>query len=38
VGIGLHSMRDRAEELGGNFMINNHTDGGVQVVAQLPIG
>jgi signal transduction histidine kinase len=38
VGIGLHSMRERAEELGGSCHIGNRANGGVQVVAQLPIG
>lgn len=37
VGIGLHSMRERAEELGGQWVIGNRVEGGVQVVAQLPI-
>jgi signal transduction histidine kinase len=37
VGIGLHSMRERAEELGGHCVIGNSPDGGVQVVAALPL-
>ena len=38
VGIGLHSMRERAEELGGSCAIGPGNSGGVQVIAHLPIG
>jgi signal transduction histidine kinase len=38
VGIGLHSMRERAAELGGNCVIGQRVEGGTQVVAQLPLG
>lgn len=38
IGIGLHSMRERAEELGGSCVISSHAEGGTQVVAQLPLG
>jgi signal transduction histidine kinase len=37
VGIGLHSMRERAEELGGHCVIGNSANGGVRVVATLPL-
>ncbi len=37
VGVGLHSMQERAEELGGTCVIHNLTAGGVQVVAHLPL-
>lgn len=36
-GIGLHSMRERAEELGGNCTIGQRREGGTEVVAHLPI-
>jgi signal transduction histidine kinase len=35
-GIGLHSMRERAEELGGYFTIQAVTNGGTYLVAMLP--
>jgi signal transduction histidine kinase len=35
-GIGLHSMRERAEELGGNWSIQTRPDGGTSVRARLP--
>lgn len=38
VGIGLHSMRERAEELGGQWRISNRAEGGAQVMASLPLG
>jgi signal transduction histidine kinase len=38
VGIGLHSLRERAEELGGTCLIRNGPRGGTQVIAQLPLG
>lgn len=38
VGIGLHSMRERAEELGGNCVIGRRAEGGTQVAARLPLG
>ncbi len=37
LGVGLVSMRERAEELGGTCLINNGRRGGVKVLAQLPI-
>lgn len=37
-GIGLASMRERAEELGGTCVIANSLPGGVKVSAQFPIG
>jgi signal transduction histidine kinase len=36
-GIGLHSMRERAEELSGSLTIQPGEQGGTQVIAQLPI-
>lgn len=36
-GIGLHSMRERAEELGGTFAVDNRTPTGTQVTVMLPI-
>lgn len=35
-GVGLSSMRERAEELGGTFVIESPSDGGTRVCAQLP--
>jgi signal transduction histidine kinase len=36
-GIGLHSMRERANELGGEFAVENRPSGGTTVRARLPI-
>jgi signal transduction histidine kinase len=36
VGVGLHSMRERAEELGGTFVIEAAPGGGTRVCACLP--
>ena len=36
-GIGLHSMRERAGELGGEFAVENKLSGGTTVRARLPI-
>jgi signal transduction histidine kinase len=36
-GIGLHSMRERAEELGGKFSLHHLAAGGTQVMVTLPI-
>lgn len=36
-GVGLHSMRERAEELGGWLTVESMTNGGVQVTAVLPL-
>ena len=36
-GIGLHSMRERANELGGKFAVKNKRSGGTTVRARLPI-
>jgi len=35
-GVGLTSMRERAEELGGRCKIDAHEDGGVRITAVLP--
>ena len=35
-GVGLHSMRERAEELGGRLEIGSPPGGGTQVTAELP--
>lgn len=37
-GIGFNSMRERASELGGKCVIENHPAGGTRVSARLPIG
>jgi signal transduction histidine kinase len=37
VGVGLHSMRERADELGGNFDARSLPDGGTRVTAVLPL-
>ena len=37
VGVGIGSMRDRAEELGGTCTVRAAPDGGTQVVAHLPL-
>lgn len=37
VGVGLHSMRERAEELGGRLRVENHPTGGVYVQVWLPL-
>ena len=37
-GVGLRSMRERAEELGGTCMIERGKNGGTRVLACLPIG
>jgi signal transduction histidine kinase len=36
VGVGLHSMRERAEELGGRCTISSQAEGGTLVSAELP--
>jgi signal transduction histidine kinase len=36
-GVGLHSMRERAVELGGECIINDIPEGGVRVQASLPL-
>ena len=36
-GVGLTSMRERAAELGGEFMIENNRSGGTSVSARLPL-
>ena len=36
-GVGLTSMRERAEELGGTCVIENRPEGGTRVAARLPI-
>jgi signal transduction histidine kinase len=38
VGIGLHSMRERAEELAGTLTIQSNETNGTRVVVLLPIG
>ena len=35
-GVGVASMRDRAEELGGSFTMNGHAGPGTRVRAELP--
>jgi signal transduction histidine kinase len=37
VGVGLASMRERTQELGGTYQIETAPTGGVRVVAQLPL-
>jgi signal transduction histidine kinase len=37
-GVGLTSMRERAEELGGTCRIERRAEGGTRVVAELPLG
>jgi signal transduction histidine kinase len=37
-GVGLRSMRERAEELGGSCVIERCVDGGTRILAHLPIG
>lgn len=36
-GVGLHSMRERAEELGGRLTLDSMANGGVRVTAVLPL-
>jgi signal transduction histidine kinase len=36
-GVGLHSMRERAEELGGRLEIGSAPGGGTQIIARLPV-
>jgi signal transduction histidine kinase len=37
-GVGLRSMRERAEELGGSCLIERRAEGGTCIQARLPIG
>lgn len=37
-GVGLRSMRERAEELGGSFVLDRAPEGGTRVTAVLPVG
>jgi signal transduction histidine kinase len=37
LGIGLHSMRERAEELGGSCLVTAQPEGGTVVIAHLPL-
>ena len=37
-GVGLHSMRERAEELGGTCAVRRSPEGGTRVLARLPVG
>jgi len=37
-GVGLRSMRERSEELGGICMIERRVNGGTRILARLPIG
>ncbi len=36
-GVGLVSMRERAAELGGMFVVDPRADGGTELVARLPL-
>jgi signal transduction histidine kinase len=36
-GVGLTSMRERAEELGGTCIVEPNPDGGTRVIARLPL-
>lgn len=36
-GVGLHSMRERAEELGGTCVVERYASGGTRVLARLPL-
>ena len=36
-GVGIQSMRERAEELGGSFSLEAATGGGTRVQARLPL-
>jgi signal transduction histidine kinase len=36
-GVGLHSMQQRAEELGGNFEVKSPSHGGTKVIVDLPL-
>jgi signal transduction histidine kinase len=36
-GVGLSSMRERAEELGGTLVVEPGSDGGTRVLARLPV-
>jgi signal transduction histidine kinase len=38
LGVGLSSMRERAEELGGKFSAESPPEGGTRVLARLPLG
>jgi signal transduction histidine kinase len=37
-GVGLASMRERAEETGGTWSVGDTGDGGARVEARLPLG
>jgi signal transduction histidine kinase len=37
-GVGLRSMRERAEELGGVFTLGTSSNGGTQIIVHLPVG
>ncbi|HVO70360.1 MAG TPA: histidine kinase [Aggregatilineaceae bacterium] len=37
IGVGLHSMRERAEELGGTFTIESRPESGTQIRAHFPL-
>jgi len=38
LGVGMHSMRERARELGGSVAIGERDGGGTRVLARLPVG
>jgi signal transduction histidine kinase len=36
-GVGLHSMRERATELGGDLVVERRSSGGTRLLARLPL-
>jgi signal transduction histidine kinase len=37
-GVGLRSMHERADELGGSYVIERCANGGTRILARLPMG
>jgi signal transduction histidine kinase len=37
-GLGISSMRERAELLGGSFVLSSDPDGGTRIEVRLPLG